>query len=130
MAEKLEHCSVEVARQSRREYILHGITERILTFRELKRIFQVAVNEMLPYLEADRVAVYQFDQQSNCRLGAFVSEAVDRDVAPLMSMNIEDTCFTDEMTASYLNGRNQIVHDVTKVSLDPCYRDLLHRMGT
>lgn len=130
MAEKMEQDSVEVERQAKREYILRGITERILTFLELKRIFQVAVNEMLPYLEADRVGVYQFDQQSNCRLGAFVSEAVDRDVAPLMSMKIEDTCFTDEMAASYLNGRNQIVHDVTKVSLGPCYRDHLHQMGT
>ncbi|MCT0206895.1 ATP-binding protein [Synechococcus sp. CS-1332] len=129
MAEKIEQNSVEVDRQVKRELILRGITERIATFGEIKRIFQVAVNEMLPYLEADRVAVYQFDQESQCSQGTFVAEAFHPDTASLLSVSIEDTCFSDAQVARYLNGRNHIIDNVPIALLDPCYRDLLNRLG-
>jgi nitrogen fixation/metabolism regulation signal transduction histidine kinase len=79
MAEKMQQNAVNLRRQVQRELILRNITERILAFLELKRIFQVAVNEMLPYLAVDRVAIYQFDQESQFQRGSFVAEALHPD---------------------------------------------------
>ncbi|MEA5441070.1 ATP-binding protein [Cyanobium gracile] len=129
MAEKMEQNAAFLQRQVKRELILREITERILTVLELKRIFQVAVNEMLPYLNVDRVAVYQFDQDSRCRQGEFVAEAVQAGTAALLSMSIEETCFSSTLVARYLKGRHQIINNVATAALNPCYRDLLHRLG-
>jgi signal transduction histidine kinase len=129
MAEQVEQNSLEAKRQVKRESILRGITERILSVLDLQRIFQVAVNELRAYLGVDRVAVYQLDQEEQFRQGTFIVEAVDPDLASLMSITFEDVCFADDRVEQYLNGRNQIIDDVSKASLDPCYRDLLNRIG-
>ena len=125
MAEKMEQNAVHLQRQVKRELILREITERILTFLELKRIFQVAVNEMLPYLAVDRVAIYQFDQDLQCHRGAFIAEAVHPGTESLLSVSIEDTCFDDALVSRYLKGGNQVIDDVAAADLEPCYRELL-----
>lgn len=125
MAEKMEQNAVHLQRQVQRELILREITERILTFLELKRIFQVAVNEMLPYLAVDRVAIYQFDQELQCHRGAFIAEAVQPDTESLISVSIEDTCFDDVLISRYLKGGCQAIDDVAAADLEPCYRELL-----
>ncbi len=125
MAEKMEQNAVHLQRQVQRELILREITERILTFLELKRIFQVAVNEMLPYLAVDRVAIYRFDQEFQCHRGAFIAEAVHPETESLLSVSIEDTCFDDALVARYLKGGNQVIDDVATADLEPCYRELL-----
>lgn len=125
MADNMEQNAVHLQRQVQRELILREITERILTFLELKRIFQVAVNEMLPYLDVDRVAIYQFDQDLQCHQGAFIAEAVRPDTESLLSVSIEDTCFDDALVARYLKGGGQVIDDVAAADLEPCYRELL-----
>ncbi|MCP9838592.1 response regulator [Cyanobium sp. N.Huapi 1H5] len=125
MAEKMQQNAVRLQRQVQRELILREITERILTFLELKRIFQVAVNEMLPYLAVDRVAIYQFDQELQCHRGSFIAEAVQPDTEPLISVSIEDTCFDDALVSRYLKGGCQVIDDVATADLEPCYRELL-----
>lgn len=125
MAEKMQQNAVKLSRRAQRELILREITERILTFLELKRIFQVAVNEILPFLAVDRVAIYQFDQELQCRRGIFIAEAVHPDTESLLSVSIDDTCFDDDLVARYLNGHHQVIDDVATAALEPCYRDLL-----
>ena len=129
MAERVEQNSLEAELQVKRESILRGITERILSVLDLQRIFQMAVNELRTYLGVDRVAVYQLDLEKQFRQGTFIAEAVDPDLASLMSIVFEDVCFADDRVEQYLSGRNQIIDDVSKASLDPCYRDLLNRIG-
>ena len=129
MAQQVQQNSLDIVRQVKRESILRGITERILTVLDLQRIFQVAANELSAYLDVDRVAVYQLDQEKKFRQGTFVAEAVDPDLVSVMSVSFEDVCFADDWVEQFLNGRNQIIDDVSKVSLDPCYRDLLNRLG-
>jgi signal transduction histidine kinase/ActR/RegA family two-component response regulator len=125
MAESMDQNSVHLQRQVQRELILREITERILTCLDLKRIFQVAVNEMLPYLAVDRVAIYQFVQESQCHQGSFIAEAVNSETESLMSVSIEDTCFDDALVARYLKGKQQVIDDVATADLEPCYRELL-----
>lgn len=125
MAENMEQNAVHLQRQVQRELILREITERIRTFLELKRIFQVAVNEMLPYLAVDRVAIYQFDQESQCHRGAFIAEAVHPDVQSLLSISIEDPCFDEVLVSRYLKGGHHAIDDVASADLEPCYRKLL-----
>ncbi len=125
MAEKMEQNADHLQRQVQRELILREITERILTFLELKRIFQVAVNEMLPYLAVDRVAIYQFDQEFQCHRGAFIAEAVQPGTESLLCVSIEDTCFDDALISRYLKGGTHAIDDVAKADLEPCYRELL-----
>lgn len=125
MAEKMQQNAVKLNRRAQRELILREITERILTFLELKRIFQVAVNEILPFLAVDRVAIYQFDQELQCRRGVFIAEAVHPDTDSLLSVSIDDTCFDDALVARYLKGHHQVIDDVATAELEPCYRELL-----
>ena len=125
MAEKMEQNAVNLKRQVQRELILREITERILTFLDLKRIFQVAVNEMLPYLAVDRVAIYQFDQACQCHRGAFIAEAVQPDTESLLAVSIDDTCFDDALVSRYLKGGHQAIDNVATAALEPCYRELL-----
>lgn len=125
MAEKMQQNAINLRRQVQRELILREITERILTFLELKRIFQVAVNEMLPYLAVDRVAIYQFDQESQFHRGSFIAEAVHPDTESLLSVSFEDPCFDDALVARYLKGGHQVIDDVATADLEPCYRELL-----
>jgi signal transduction histidine kinase/ActR/RegA family two-component response regulator len=125
MAEKMQQNAVNLQRKVQRELILREITERILAFLELKRIFQVAVSEMLPYLAVDRVAIYQFDQKLQCQRGAFIAEAVQPGTESLLSVSIEDTCFDEALVSRYLQGGHQVIHDVATAALEPCYRELL-----
>jgi signal transduction histidine kinase/CheY-like chemotaxis protein/HAMP domain-containing protein len=125
MADKMQQNAVNLQRKVQRELILRDLTERILSFLELKRIFQVAVNELLPYLALDRVAVYQFDQASQCHQGHFVAEAVSEHADSLLSVSIDDACFDDALVARYLKGAHQVIDNVATAPLDDCYRELL-----
>jgi signal transduction histidine kinase/CheY-like chemotaxis protein len=129
MAEKMQQNSVRLNRQVQRELLLRDITERIRTFLELKRIFQIAVDEIRPYLHVDRVAIYKFDQATQCRRGQFIAESLGSCVTSLLAESIEESCFSQQQVKRYLNGRNQIIDDVSTASLAPCYKDLLKRFG-
>lgn len=129
MAGKMQQNAVNLQRKVQRELILRDLTERILSFLELKRIFQVAVNELLPYLALDRVAVYQFDQASQCHQGRFIAEAVGKHADSLLSVSIDDSCFDDALVARYLKGAHQVIDNVATAPLDDCYRDLLRGLG-
>ncbi len=111
----MEQNAVRLQRQVQRDLILREITQRILTFLELKRIFDVVVNEMLPYLAVDRVATYQFDQESQCHRGAFIADALHPDTESLLSISMEDACFDDALVARYIQGRHQVIDDILDI---------------
>ena len=127
MAEKMQNNSVRLERQARKEKLLREINDRIRTSLNLKQIFETATLEVLAYLRTDRVAVYQFAAGTDCRLGHFIAVSSIAGINSILDQEVEDTCFTPRLVKMYLDGRANIIDDITTAKLIPCYREPLER---
>ncbi|MEA5475359.1 ATP-binding protein [Synechococcus sp. CCY9201] len=127
MAEKMQNNSVRLERQARKEQLLREINDRIRISFNLEQIFETATFEVLSYLQADRVAVYQFAAGTDCRLGRFIAVSSAAGICSILDQEVEDTCFTPQLVKLYLKGRANVIDDIKAAKLTPCYRELLER---
>ncbi len=114
--------------QARQEQLLWRITQAIRQPLELKTILNTAVMEVRHLLQADRVAVYQFDSDWN---GTFIAESVGAEwialVEPHTQKVWEDTYLQDTQGGRFQNYETFVVTDIYTVGLRPCHIELLEQ---
>ncbi|MBN3947801.1 MAG: GAF domain-containing protein [Nostoc sp. NMS7] len=118
--------SAQLQEQLEQQKALANVIVRIRESLDLETIFQTTVTQVRQLLNADRVAVFQFDLEKDWE-GEFVCE----DVAPgwdsAMTVKVYDYCFGKQFAASYQQGRVQAVADIYKAGLSDCHLAILSK---
>ncbi|MBD2301011.1 GAF domain-containing protein [Nostoc sp. FACHB-87] len=107
---------------------LASVIVRIRESLELETIFKITVKEVRQLLQADRVAIFQFDHQKNWE-GEFVAEDVADQWASALAAKVYDHCFGEQFAADYQQGKVQAVADIYVDELSSCHREILSRFN-
>ncbi len=99
---------------------------RIRESLDLETIFQTTATEVRLLLNADRVAVFQFDLEKDWE-GEFVSEDVAPGWTSALKVKVYDHCFGEQFASSYQQGRVQAVADIYNAGLSDCHAAILSK---
>ncbi|MCC5636622.1 GAF domain-containing protein [Nostoc sp. CHAB 5844] len=110
--------------QAEQQKTLTSVITRIRKSLDLETIFQTTVTEVRQMLQADRVAIFQFDQQKDWE-GEFISEDVAPDWDSVVAAKVYDYCFGEQFAAHYQQGRVQAVADIYDAGLSACHAKIL-----
>lgn len=94
---------------------------------DIKAINQAATYGLLALLNADRVAVYKFDETWG---GSFISESVASGWRPLVGTEravVNDTNLQETKGGRYKNSESSIVDDIYETGFSPCHIELLEQ---
>lgn len=116
----------ELAADAERERAIAEIVDKIRRTLDLETIFRTATTEVRQLLDADRVAVFCFDENALGE-GHFVSEDVVQPFVSALNIHVRDSCFSDRLAQDYQQGRMLALADVRKASLSDCHLKLLER---
>jgi GAF domain-containing protein len=112
--------SAQLQEQLDQQKALASVIVRIRESLDLETIFQTTVTQVRQLLNADRVAVFQFDLKKDWE-GEFVSEDVALGWDSAMAVKVYDHCFGEQFAASYQQGRVQAVADIYNAGLSDCH---------
>ncbi|MEL6490040.1 MAG: GAF domain-containing protein [Cyanobacteria bacterium J06621_3] len=113
---------------TQREQLLSKVTERLRQTADLPNALKAAARDIRQLLQADRVGLYQFDPETNYRVGEFVVEDIGEGVRSAMEMKIQDHCFAEDQADNYREGRYWVVNDVHSLDLPECLMQLLSEL--
>jgi len=114
--------------RARREETLRRSIAQIRGSLDLPTSLQAAADSARSVLSADRVTIYQFDDDWD---GRVIIESVDRPEWSVLDRQIRDNCFQGESAQLYLAGRARTIADIhTDPYLDDCHRDFLAELPT
>ncbi|MCC5620163.1 GAF domain-containing protein, partial [Nostoc sp. CHAB 5715] len=118
--------SAQLQEQLDQQKALASVIVRIRESLDLETIFQTTVTQVRQLLNADRVAVFQFDQEKDWE-GEFVSEDVALGWDSALAVKVYDHCFGEQFASSYQQGRVQAVADIYKAGLSDCHAAILSK---
>lgn len=109
-----------------RERLLLKIQGRIRQSLQLNEILNTAVAEVRNFLQAERVAIYQF----NNRGGYFAVESVAPGCESILGASMYDRCFeADYIKRYHAAGYVSAINDIYQEDLPVCYTKLLAEAG-
>ncbi|OUL29850.1 ATPase [Nostoc sp. T09] len=106
--------------QAEQQKTLTGVITRIHESLDLDKIFQTTVTEVRQMLQADRVAVFQFDRQKDWE-GEFISEDVVPSWDSVIGAKVSDQYFKEQFAGDDQQGRVQVVADISDAELNESY---------
>ncbi|MEH2006916.1 GAF domain-containing sensor histidine kinase [Nostoc sp.] len=118
--------SAQLQEQLEQQKALASVIVRIRESLDLETIFQTTVTQVRQLLNADRVAVFQFDVEKDWE-GEFVCEDVAAGWELAMTVKVYDHCFGKQFAASYQQGQVQAVADIYKAGLSDCHLAILSK---
>ncbi|HIK07986.1 MAG TPA: GAF domain-containing protein [Trichormus sp. M33_DOE_039] len=113
--------------QAEQQKTLTGVITRIRKSLDLETIFQTTVTEVRQMLQADRVAIFQFDPQKDWA-GEFISEDVAINCDSVIAAKVYDHCFGKQFAVHYQQGRVQAVADIYAAGLSECHAEILGKL--
>ncbi|MDX2254288.1 MAG: GAF domain-containing protein [Pseudanabaenaceae cyanobacterium bins.39] len=84
---------------------LFGVIAKIRQSLDLDSIFNSTAIEVRQLLNADRVGIYRFNENSEFHAGEFVSEALLPQFKSALAVKIEDHCFSENYANYYQQGK-------------------------
>lgn len=118
--------SAQLEEQLEQQKALASVIVRIRESLDLETIFQTTVTQVRQLLNADRVAVFQFDLEKDWE-GEFICEDVALGWDSAMAVKVYDHCFGEQFASSYQQGRVQAVADIYKAGLSDCHVTILSK---
>jgi signal transduction histidine kinase/CheY-like chemotaxis protein/PAS domain-containing protein len=106
-----------IRQQIERESVLREITQRIRKSLNLKTIFETAVREIRHFMETDRVAIFEFNSDSNFEKGEFVAESVATNFQPILGAKIDDPGFGQRLAHFCQKDRINVLEDIHAAGL-------------
>ncbi|MEC4803940.1 MAG: GAF domain-containing protein [Jaaginema sp. PMC 1079.18] len=128
LTQQLQQRADELVRSAERESAIAQIIDKIRLTLDLDTIFDTTVTEVRQLLEADRVAIYRFDPQSDYIEGEFISEDVVKKYGSALQARVRDRCF-GSAARSYTQNHVFIIGDLDSEDLEPCYRNILKQFN-
>lgn len=105
LEDQLRQRAGELAEEAERERAIAQVIEKIRQTLDIETIFQTTATEVRQLLNADRVAMFQFDLDSGYNTGVIVAEAVLPGYSAAMLEQVDDHCFGERHAAYYEQGR-------------------------
>ncbi len=105
-----------------RASFLNEITGKLREARNPEDVYDTIVEGARTALKADRVIIYQFDQEW---IGTVMAESVERGWTPTFGKKIADPCFAGQYVKSYFRGRVTSHEDIYDCGLSECHTKLL-----
>jgi methyl-accepting chemotaxis protein PixJ len=106
--------------------LLNQLSRRVQQASSLKEVYDTAVEDARVALKADRVIVYNFDEQWR---GTIVAEAIGRGVKVSLGDKIHDPCFADAYVKYYQRGQVTATADIAAAGLTECHLKQLEPYG-
>ncbi|MBR8839329.1 MAG: PAS domain S-box protein [Stigonema ocellatum SAG 48.90 = DSM 106950] len=116
----------ELYRQNLRSKLLADVTLKIRQSLQIEEILLTSVTEVQKLLHADRVLIFRLHPDGH---GTVVQEAVLPRFPVVLGKNFPDSCFTQEYTLKYLQGRISAITDISQAEINPCHREFLQQLG-
>jgi methyl-accepting chemotaxis protein PixJ len=91
---------------------------------EPDRIYPVIVQDMRRLLQADRVAIFQFEEGSNCTRGSVTVEDVAPEYVSALQVPVKDDCF-GKNAQKYRDGWYWAASDIYSLGLADCHLAIL-----
>ncbi|MBE8985942.1 GAF domain-containing protein [Nostoc sp. LEGE 12450] len=118
--------SAQLQEQLDQQKALASVIVRIRESLDLETIFQTTATEVRLLLNADRVAVFQFDLEKGWE-GEFVSEDIAPGWTSALKVKVYDHCFGEQFASSYQQGRVQAVADIYNAGMSDCHAAILSK---
>ncbi len=110
--------------QFEQQKALLKVISRIRQSLKLDDIFQSTVTEIRTLLQADRVAIFQFNEGWD---GEFISEDVAEGWTSALAEPVYDHSFGEKFAPQYAQGRVQAVGDIYTANLSQCHVVILSK---
>lgn len=114
----------ELKDQNQRERLVMEIAQKIRQSLNLEEILNTTVTEVRHLMQADRVFLYQFNQNW---VGTVVVESVSEPGLSILGEWIDEPCFREKFVKYYRQGRIKAIEDISKEGLQSCHLELLKR---
>lgn len=111
--------------QNQQERLLLKTLERIRKSLDLEEILQTTVAEVQQFLGADRVLIYQLQNQHT---GCVIAEAVTPDYPHAMTQDLPAEMFPTWCCELYCKGRIRTVTDIETDIMAPCLAETLKKL--
>ncbi|XQQ04924.1 MAG: GAF domain-containing protein [Leptolyngbya sp. IPPAS B-1204] len=111
-----------------RQKALASVVAKIRASLDLTFIFQATVREVRQLLNADRVAIFCFEPNSNWEIGEFIAEDVQPEFMPVLGFRVQDYCFSQNHALHYHQGQLQAIADLEATDLASCHMQALHKL--
>ena len=110
-----------------REKVLVQVIKRICQSLDLETIFSTAAVEVRQLLHADRVAIFQFDVDSQDFQGEFVAEDRGPEFVSARAEKVKSRCFGDNFVTAYQQGQVLVIPDTQQAGLSSSHLNILAR---
>lgn len=117
----------ELIQETKQEKALAEVIDKIRRTLDLDTIFDTVTSEVRQLFNADRVAIFHFDDYINYHEGKFVSENVIEPYQSVINQNVIDRCFGDKYSTSYQDGHYLTIEDIYSANLSDCHISILSR---
>ncbi|NEQ96762.1 MAG: GAF domain-containing protein [Cyanothece sp. SIO2G6] len=117
----------QTQRQLAQANTINGLMKLILKESSVNRIYDITVREVRRYLDADRVAIFQFDPNSGYDDGEFIAEDVSPGIPSAIAAKVHDHCFGNQYADKYRDGAIQAVSDIHNANLSDCHISILEQ---
>jgi GAF domain-containing protein len=124
-AEALYQTNQELQKRKALAAVIARVRESI----DLDNIFVTTAKEVLQLMGADRVAVFEFQPDTNYSQGKFIAESVLPGFSSLLSLRVTDHCFGDNFAPAYALGRANVIEDIEQTQLTDCHVNILRKLG-
>jgi len=114
----------QLRRSQQQQILIAEIALRISEFINLADISNAIVKEVRQLIKADRAAIYKFNPDMS---GSIVAEDIVSPWQPCLNVQVEDTCFRENLGGAYSEGRAFVINDIYAANLTACHVQLLER---
>ncbi|WP_126146716.1 GAF domain-containing protein [Synechococcus elongatus] len=104
--------------EANRAKLVRSITSELVAQADVKSVLRTAVQETRRAIKADRVVVYEFDENWS---GKIVAESSDSNWPAALNVVIDDPCFRRDWVEAYAAGRVQATADIYNAGLTECH---------
>ncbi|MEO0406623.1 MAG: GAF domain-containing protein [Cyanobacteria bacterium P01_A01_bin.135] len=122
---ELERQSEQLRDVAEQEQLIGQIVDRIRQSIELQQAFDTTTREIRSFLQADRVAIFKFNADSDYSKGKTIAEAVRPGYVSALEVEVEDHCFSQGFAEKYRRGHVSKIDNIYEAGIQQCYIDVL-----
>ena len=115
----------QLLRSQQQQALISAIALRIREFLNLEDISNAIVKEVRQFIKADRATIYKFNPADMS--GKIVAEDIVSPWQPCLNVQVQDTCFRENLGGAYCEGRIFAANDIYAANLTACHIKLLER---
>nr|WP_103667650.1 PAS domain S-box protein [Pseudanabaena sp. BC1403] len=117
--------SRQLWRSQQQQILTSEIALRIREFTDLNDIANAIVKEVRQFISADRATIYKFNPADMS--SKIVAEDIVSPWRPCLNVQVNDTCFLENLGGAYCEGRIFVANDIYAANLTACHIQLLER---